>query len=331
VGQPFEVRLDLVNISRTSASLVNIQDILPQEFQITASQPEILREGSSVQLKESKLEPFTVKTIKLTCQPAKPGTFTLNPLAVYIDDLGQTKTRMLRSATITAKHAEPAFEILPGRLTTGYTDLDRLLLGGIPEKFAVVLTAPSSDERQILVKHFLEAGGRANETTLYITCEPASIQELTKQYQNLCLIDCSPQTNQPQQNPPNIIKLKGIDNLTNIEIALTKYFRTLDPKQTTPRRNCIDILSDVLLQHHAVITRKWLSALLPNLKQQGFAVLAVVNPDMHSQEEVQAILDLFDGEIQISEKETTIGIEKVLRVRRLLNQKYLKNELTLTG
>ncbi len=62
VRQPFEVRLDLVNVSRGSVSLVNIQDILPQEFQVTASEPEILRDGSSVRLKDSKLEPFTVKT-----------------------------------------------------------------------------------------------------------------------------------------------------------------------------------------------------------------------------------------------------------------------------
>jgi hypothetical protein len=47
-------------------------------------------------------------------------------------------------------------------------------------------------------------------------------------------------------------------------------------------------------------------------------------------EEVQAILGLFEGEIKISEKETVRGIEKVLRVRKLYNQRYLENELTLT-
>jgi hypothetical protein len=84
-----------------------------------------------------------------------------------------------------------------------------------------------------------------------------------------------------------------------------------------------------LLQHHAVTTRKWLSELLPNLKSQGFTVVATINPHMHPQEEVQAILGLFDGEIRISERETAKGAEKVLRIRRLFNQKYLENELTL--
>jgi hypothetical protein len=79
-----------------------------------------------------------------------------------------------------------------------------------------------------------------------------------------------------------------------------------------------------------VITRKWLSRLLPDLKSKGFTTLAVINPDMHPMEEVQAILGLFEGEIKISEKETVRGIEKVLRVRKLYNQRYLENDLTLT-
>jgi hypothetical protein len=104
----------------------------------------------------------------------------------------------------------------------------------------------------------------------------------------------------------------------------------LNPSQSGPRRICIDIVSDVLLQHHAVITRKWLSGLLPDLRSKGFTTLAVINPHMHPPEEVQAILGLFEGEIRISEKETEKGIEKVLRIRKLYNQRYLENELPLT-
>ncbi len=51
---------------------------------------------------------------------------------------------------------------------------------------------------------------------------------------------------------------------------------------------------------------------------------------MHPQEEVQAILGLFDGEIRISERETEKGIENILRIRRLYNQEYQKGELKLS-
>jgi len=133
------------------------------------------------------------------------------------------------------------------------------------------------------------------------------------------------------QNLPNVFKLKGVENLTEIDIALTKAFRTLDPSsQTGPKRICIEIISDALLQHHAVATRRWLSALLPTLKSKGFTTLAVIDPQMHPPEEVQAILGVFEGEIRVSEKETPEGTKQMLKIRKLHNQKYLENEIVLT-
>jgi hypothetical protein len=58
--------------------------------------------------------------------------------------------------------------------------------------------------------------------------------------------------------------------------------------------------------------------------------LAIVNPQMHPTEEVYAILGLFDGEIRISEKDTSKGLEKVLRIRKLYNQRYVESELIVT-
>jgi hypothetical protein len=132
------------------------------------------------------------------------------------------------------------------------------------------------------------------------------------------------------QDLPNIFKLKGTENLTDIDIALTKAFRTLNQTEKVAKRICIEIVSDVLLQHHSINTRRWLSALLPTLKSKGFTVLAIFNPQMHPSEEIQAVLDLFDGEIAIHEKETQKGLARFLRIKRLSNQKYLKDELVLT-
>jgi hypothetical protein len=46
---------------------------------------------------------------------------------------------------------------------------------------------------------------------------------------------------------------------------------------------------------------------------------------MHPPEELHAILGLFDGEISIYEK----GAEEFLKIKRMSNQKYLKDELLL--
>jgi hypothetical protein len=85
-----------------------------------------------------------------------------------------------------------------------------------------------------------------------------------------------------------------------------------------------------LLQHHAVNTRKWLNSLLTTLKSKGFTILAVVDPQMHPPEEAQAVLSLFDGEIAIQEKVTEKGIGRFLKIKRLSNQRYNKDETLLT-
>jgi len=95
------------------------------------------------------------------------------------------------------------------------------------------------------------------------------------------------------------------------------------------RRACIEIVSDVLLQHHAVTTRRWLTGLIPDLRSRGFTTLAVINPQMHPPQEVQATLGLFDGEINIHEKESERGLEKFLKIRKMYNQRYMANEFPL--
>jgi KaiC/GvpD/RAD55 family RecA-like ATPase len=103
----------------------------------------------------------------------------------------------------------------------------------------------------------------------------------------------------------------------------------MGPSLKNPRRICIGLISDVLLQHHAVETRRWLTALITKLKSEGFTTLAVMNPQMHPAQEFQAILDLFDGEINIYEKETDKGRGKYLKIQKMSNQKYLEDELPL--
>ena len=147
---------------------------------------------------------------------------------------------------------------------------------------------------------------------------------------SLFLFICNPRADIIVKNLPNVFKMKGIENLTDIDIALIKSFRMFDNSQSGPKRACIEIISDVLLQHHAVTTRKWLSGLLPELKTKGFTTLAVINPQMHPQEEVQAISGLFEGEIRITEKDAEKGPEKILRIRKLYNQRYIDTEFVLT-
>lgn len=220
-----------------------------------------------------------------------------------------------------------ATKALPDRVATGYGDLDNILFGGIPKDYAVILTAPSSDERDFLVRRFLETGATNDEVTFYITTDPGELKSLVEEHRsNFHLFICNPQADRIIESLSNVTKIKGVENLTEINIALTKGFRGVDESITGPKRACIEILSAVLLQHHAVQTRRWLTDLLTELKASGFTTLAVLNPKMHPSEEVHAILDLFEGEINIYERARE---EKFLKIKKLYNQKYLESELPL--
>jgi len=212
-------------------------------------------------------------------------------------------------------------------VATGYAELDKLLCGGLRSGSAVVLTSPPCNERDSLIKSFLNTGAEKGEVTFYLTTSAKAAKALAEEFQSgFYLFVCNPQADAIAESSPNVFKLKGVESLTEISIALTSAIHKLDASLKSPRRACIEIVSDALLQHHAVQTRKWLTALTTELTSIGFTVLAVVDPQMHPPEELHAILGLFDGEINIYEK----GAEKLLRIKRMSNQEYLEDELLLT-
>jgi TolB-like protein/Tfp pilus assembly protein PilF len=221
---------------------------------------------------------------------------------------------------------------IPGArsVSTGYVDLDRLLWGGLRSNCAVVLTSPSCSERDLLVKRFLEIGAKNGEATFYITVNPGSAKALADEYpSSFWLFVCNAQADAIVKDAPNVIKLKGVENLNDISMALTSAIRKLDPSQKGARRICLDLVSDVLLQHHTVQTRRWMAGLIPELKSAGFTTLGVMDSRIHPSEELYAILGLFDGEISIFQKEGEKGGGKYLKINKMSNQRYLEDELPL--
>jgi tetratricopeptide (TPR) repeat protein len=225
-----------------------------------------------------------------------------------------------------------AWETKPISLVaTGYAVLDKLLYGGIRPNLAVALTSPSCDERDALVKSFLETGAKKGEPTFYLTIDPGSASFFAEDFpSNFFLFVCNPQAEATVKSAPNVFTLEGVESLTNLNIAFRQAIRRLDPAAKSTRRICIDMVSDVLLQHGSVQTRKWLTELLTLLRSAGFTTLAVINPQMHPAEELHSILSLFDGEVHIREAETDKGSVRFLRVKRLSGQKYLRDETALT-
>lgn len=304
---------------------MRVEEIIPESFKLI-KKPRIYRvEDRNLNMKGKRLAPLKTEEIRLILRPATKGTFILKPRIIYLDETGKYKSYEPEPVEI-----EVSEVVLPHRIATGYEDLDNLLFGGIPDRYAVILTSPSCDEKDLLIKRFLEAGASEGQITFYITTRVSEAGALVEEFQsNFYLLICNPHADSMIKSLPNVFKLKGVENLTDISIALALAFRRSKKPLKGPRRACIEIIPDVLLQHHAVDSRRWLNGVIPELRLQGFTTLAVMDPEMHPAREVRAILSLFEGEINIYEKETEKGMKKFLKIKRMYNQKYLESELYL--
>ncbi len=321
VGEDVNLEMQITNVGKQTVLLDKVAEILPRGFEVVAKPSYSHFEDTHLELKGKRLDPLKTEEIRLTMKSFDNGTFEIKPSIIYVDRNGHQIVSELEQRVI-----EISKVVLSDRVTTGHERLDNLLFGGIPKEYATILTSLSCDERDLLIKKFLEAGVKNGEVTFYITIDPRKVKTLQEQrHSNLYLFICNPQADKMIKDSSNVFKLRGVENLTDINIALNSAYSKLDKVSSKPRRACIEIISDVLLQHHTVQTRRWLTGLLPELKSKGFTTLAVMDSEMHPSQEVRAVLDLFEGEINISDRE--LGL--TLKVKRMYNQRYLESALLL--
>ncbi len=321
VGKEFSLDIHTANIGKQTVMLDKISGVLIPAFDLVAKPSYCIPENTHLNMRGKRLGPLKIEETNLAFRSHDVGVFKIEPAIAYANEAGDQNVLELEPVTIKITKI-----VLPDRITTGHEGLDNLLLGGLPETYAVILTSPAGDERNLLIKRFLEAGTKENQTVFYVTTRPIQIEDTAKkQKSNLHVFLCNPDADRTIAGLPNTYQLKGVENLTDIGIALTQALQKLGTSAKSPRRCCIEIVSDVLLQHQALKTRKLLTRLIPELKSKGFTILAVMDPEMHSSQETRAVLDLFDGEISISRKKN-VGF---IRVERMNRREYLESDLPI--
>jgi KaiC/GvpD/RAD55 family RecA-like ATPase len=139
----------------------------------------------------------------------------------------------------------------------------------------------------------------------------------------------SPQADKILSPPANLCKIPSIDNLNDVSIAFTKIMEKCANEGTEDRLLIFDLLTDILLRHKGVTARKWFSDFVARRKAEGFTVLALLNPLVASAEEAQTLIDLFDGVIEIYEKELRERSRRFLVIKRMYGQRYSESELML--
>jgi KaiC/GvpD/RAD55 family RecA-like ATPase len=270
------------------------------------------------------------------------GTVGAIALAVIIALLGSVVLFMRRKktpqSTVTLEQktppkAEPLAQIsqpAANVFSTGYYELDSLLAGGLPKGHAILLLSPRCDERDLLLLKVIVSALSRRVPTVYLSNDPSKIEDLASTYRE-DFYALSPQGAKILSPPANLYKISNIDSLGDLDLAFTKILETRAKHGTGDRLLVVDLLtySHIFLVDTGTTARKWFSDFLAKRKGEDFTVLAFLNPRVTSNEETQTLIDVFDGVIEIYEKELRGKSRRFLVIRRMYGHRHSESELML--
>jgi len=263
---------------------------------------------------------YTVGGIS-TLAPTQSSPFWL--IGGFVAAVGVTSSIIV---VVRKKKREPG-EIARRTLPIGYAELEGLLHGGIPVGYSVLLISPPCDERDLLMRKMLKSNLSSGLQVFYVSGDIGRTQELVRSSPTELYGFC-PEAHGVASSERNLFEIPGIGNLVEFNILLNKG---LSERAGEGKGKVIvmDLLSDLLYRHKAAVTRKWLTEFIAKRKAQGFTTICTLNPAMASKEEIDRILDLFDGIIEIYEKTSEAGLKRFLAIRKMYGQDYSESELLL--
>ncbi len=213
-------------------------------------------------------------------------------------------------------------------ISTGYRELDQVLAGGLPDGYAVLLLSPSFDERDLLLRRMIESSLKSGRVAFYVSGDIGRTQDLATRYKTGFYAFC-PHSPRLESASKNLYNIPSVENLVDLNIALNKAITDKHLEENPRKVFFLDILSDVLLRHKSLTTRRWLTDFVAKRKAQGFTTFATLNPLIASGEETQTIVDFFDGIIEIYEKEMKERSRRFLIVKKMYARRYSESELML--
>lgn len=103
VGDDVDFSIELVNAGKAPASLVRVEGIIPEGFEIRMV-PETYRiEHSGLNMKGKRLNPLSAEELRMVARPLKKGMFMLKPRVLYTDETGKYRSHELEPVMITVK------------------------------------------------------------------------------------------------------------------------------------------------------------------------------------------------------------------------------------
>jgi KaiC/GvpD/RAD55 family RecA-like ATPase len=227
---------------------------------------------------------------------------------------------------VTKEIARPKSSSQPS-ISTGHKALDSMLAGGLPEGHAVLIVSPSYDERDLLIRKMIEASLTAGRATFYLSNDTARTRDFTSRFgENFYAMN--PLADRITSEHGNLFKVPDVGDLSGLSITTHEIIES-KVKNEPGKLFVIDLLSDLLLRNKALTTRKWLSDFVSKRKADGFTVLATLDPSIAPKEDVQTIIGVFDGVIEIYERALQERSRRFLVVKKMYGRDYSESELML--
>lgn len=204
--------------------------------------------------------------------------------------------------------------------------IEDLVPSGIPSKYSLLVGAPVCEERNLLVEQLFHEGIKSKVSCFLLTSDLDFAKSIHGKFgEKLTVLVANPRAD--SMSGKNIVPIStGIQNLTTLNIELVKSVRGAG---ASGGRVCLDVLSDILLTHKALTTRKWVTDLVPRLDEWGFTAIGTFNPVLHAAEESKGLTDLFKGYLEIFDKDFAGKIRKVIVVRKMTDLQFNESELML--
>ena len=99
VGEELEVRLDMINVSRSPAQLLGVESLIPSAFDVKLL-PSQCKQRDTVDLQGKRLPPFGAESVTLILQPKRAGIFNLIPTISYIETEREDNEKQVKSCEI---------------------------------------------------------------------------------------------------------------------------------------------------------------------------------------------------------------------------------------
>jgi hypothetical protein len=105
-GEEFDLELELYNPGKSSASLVRIEGLIPEDFEVDRVSGIYRYEEETLDLRGKTIGPLSTVEISLKARSLSKGEFTLEPRIVFVDDTGEHRFSEPEPAIITVREMD---------------------------------------------------------------------------------------------------------------------------------------------------------------------------------------------------------------------------------